>query len=423
MTRYDCDQVINKYKDFLSVFPEHQILGSYGRGEIEVGDLDILFNRDLFDLNKYKSFKDLIKANNIFLERDDIRILVKGHLGTIKIEAYGVESKYLSAFSCLMIGPHDRYDLLIRDAKKRGYYMTHFGLLKSNEILTQELAERICFESEDKILFDTPQKYEDFIYKQHLDFQIKEFNVIKNHWKSEYFFCTERSFYIEPTTRCNSNCIMCTRRSTSPSDLSFDSFKFILDKIEPLHVKFWGRGESLIHKDCWRMINEMKKRAITVYLTTNFNLDIDWESISNVDVIYISLHTFNEENYFKITGRKINQVLDNILKAKELDLNIVLKAVVQEINKNDIDEFKEIADKHGIKCVTTNVRHIGLPKKKDYCECNQPNFPFIAANGDIHPCCMTPGKIGNIFQDNIDYAIINSAKARKLHRCQTCELN
>ena len=216
---------------------------------------------------------------------------------------------------------------------------------------------------------------------------------------------------------------MCTRRDTPASDLTFDSFKFILDKLEPLHVKFWGRGESLIHKDCWRMIDEMKKRAIIIYLTTNFNLDIDWQSISNADVIYISLHTFNEKNYFKITGQKINKVLDNILKAKSMRLNIAIKAVVQETNKNDINEFIEIAEKHQIKYMATNVRHIGIPQKTDFYKCAQPNFPFVAANGDIHPCCMTPGKIGNIFQDNIDYTIINSAKARKLDRCLTCELN
>src|SRR5208337_2511335 len=423
MQRSSCDQIIAKYQDFLSVFPEYQILGSYGRGESEVSDFDILFNRETFDLNAYKKFKLLIKANNIYLERDKKRILVKGHLDSFKIEAYGVDKKYLSAFSCLMIGPHDRFDRLIKDAKKRRYYMTHFGLLKSSEIMDREMSEDVCFDSEDKILFDTPQEYESFIYKQPISNDKKVFNLIKKYWKNEHFYTTEKSFYIEPTTRCNSNCVMCTRRDTPASDLTFDSFNFILDKLKPIHVKFWGRGESLVHKDCWRMIDEMKRRNILIYLTTNFNQDINWQSLSNADVVYISLHTFNEENYFKITGNKINKVLDNILKAKSLGLNIAIKAVIQEINKNDIDEFIEIAEKHQIKYMTTNVRHIGPPKKNDYWKCSQPNFPFIAANGDIYPCCMTPIKIGNIFQDNINYTIINSAKDRKLDRCLTCELN
>jgi molybdenum cofactor biosynthesis enzyme MoaA len=216
---------------------------------------------------------------------------------------------------------------------------------------------------------------------------------------------------------------MCTRRNTNDSDLTFESFKFILDKLNPLHVKFWGRGESLIHKDCWRMIDEMKKRDIIIYLTTNFNLDIDWQSISNVNVIYISLHTFNAKNYQKITGNKINKVLDNILKARSMKLNIAIKSVVQNINKDDVGEFIEIAEKYHIKYITTDVRNIGNPKEHDFQTCRQPNFPFIAVNGDIYPCCMTPIKIGNIFQDNIDHTIIDLAKARKLDKCLTCELN
>src|SRR5271157_5704294 len=107
MQRTSCDQIIAKYQDFLSILPDYQILGSYGRGESEVGDLDILFNRGPFDLNAYKKFKPLLKSNHIYLERDNKRILIKGQLDGLKIEVYGVDEKYISAFACLMIGPHD----------------------------------------------------------------------------------------------------------------------------------------------------------------------------------------------------------------------------------------------------------------------------------------------------------------------------
>ena len=420
MLRQDCDQILVKYKDFLSTLPNYQILGSYGRGEPEVGDLDIVFDKDAFDIREYKKYR----LKNFFVEHDEKRILVRGQLDSLKIEAYGVGKKYFPSFACLMIGPHDRFDRLLKDAQDRGYYMTHFGLLKSNEYLTRELSEEICFESDEKILLDNPQDYELFIYDQALSKKRKVFNIIKSHWNDEYFFHTERSFYIEPTTKCNSNCVMCTRRGAIGADLDYKSFIYVLDRLNPLHVKFWGRGESLIHEGCWKMIDEMKKRDIIIYLTTNFNLDIDWQSITNADVIYISLHTFNEEHYKQITGTKINKVLDNIVKAKEKKLNIVLKAVIQDYNKNDIDDFLKITEKYDIKYMFTNVRDPDNKAEINFTKCRQPNFPFVAANGDLYACCMTRHKMGNIFnQDNINPAILAAGKSRYLKGCSVCQLN
>jgi MoaA/NifB/PqqE/SkfB family radical SAM enzyme len=423
MTKSECDQVLENNKNFLSILSNHQILGSYRRGESEVNDLDILFDKDLFDLNKYRGLKPFLKSNKIFLEINDSHMIIKGHLDGMKFEAYGIESKFFPSWSCLMIGPQSRYEFLLEEAKRRGFYMTHFGLLKSNELMDQDLAEKICFASDEKILFDAADEYERFIYSQPVSNEKKVFNIIKKHWKNEYFFSTEKSFYIEPTTRCNCNCIMCTRRVKEP-DLTFDPFKTILDKLNPLHVKFWGRGESLINRDCWKMIDEMKRRDIIIYLTTNFNLDIDWKTISKVDVLYISLHTFNETNYLKIIGKPIDKVLENLLHAIDLKLNVVIKSVVMQDNGDDIKQFIETAEKYGIKYVTTNVRSPNNETPSPYWTCRQPNYPFISAAGIIYPCCMTPfsANMGSIYKDNLDPKVITLAKARCLNECRFCEL-
>jgi len=59
---------------------------------------------------------------------------------------------------------------------------------------------------------------------------------------------------LEPTTKCNYKCIMCSRSSLSPSrlnrDMSLSEFKFIIDQIPSLKsVHLQGLGEPISN---WR---------------------------------------------------------------------------------------------------------------------------------------------------------------------------
>ena len=360
---------------------------------------------------------------------------MRGRISRILFEAYGIDKKYFPSASLLIRGPRDRYHQLKADAEAHGYYLTHFGLLPIEEALSSNLQERACFESDKKILFNDEDLYESFFRSQPIEGIKRELGTIKRYVKEEYKYYTYRSVQIEPTTRCNANCIMCYRRGEG-TEMNFEEFCYVLDRLCPLHVKLWGRGETLVAHDCWKMIDELKERGIITYLTTNFNLDIEWEHISKVDVIYISLHTFDPEEYKEITGLEIDKALSNIIEARKRGLNIVLKSVVSKYNENSIDNFKEICDNHKLKYILTGVN---LPNEKDkenmqsdvlrrkagiYKRCIQPHYPNVTSNGNAFRCCMYPksGYLGNVFRDfDINKNKIEALE-RKLPECKDCTL-
>ena len=77
---------------------------------------------------------------------------------------------------------------------------------------------------------------------------------------------------IEPTVRCNLKCPYCqhTFWRRSAEDMSFESFKTILDMIPGLQrIKLQGIGEPLLCKDLPLMIGESSRRKIDTFLYTN----------------------------------------------------------------------------------------------------------------------------------------------------------
>src|SRR6202521_5438788 len=82
-----------------------------------------------------------------------------------------------------------------------------------------------------------------------------------------------RSIYIEPTSRCNELCQQCPRTLLSREDdrdLSFDSFRYIVDQFPELErVVLHGLGEPLLNKDLPRMISYLKARGTYVLFNSN----------------------------------------------------------------------------------------------------------------------------------------------------------
>src|SRR5947209_10182195 len=82
-----------------------------------------------------------------------------------------------------------------------------------------------------------------------------------------------RSIYIEPTSRCNELCQQCPRTLLSREDdrdLSFDSFRYIVDQFPVLErVVLHGLGEPLLNKELPRMIQYLKARGTYVLFNSN----------------------------------------------------------------------------------------------------------------------------------------------------------
>ncbi len=78
--------------------------------------------------------------------------------------------------------------------------------------------------------------------------------------------------YLEPTTKCNFNCITCSRKSLLNTrinkSLSFDNFKFILKEIPTLkRIHLQGLGELLLTKDIWKIAQYAKIKGIKLTTT------------------------------------------------------------------------------------------------------------------------------------------------------------
>jgi radical SAM protein with 4Fe4S-binding SPASM domain len=116
-------------------------------------------------------------------------------------------------------------------------------------------------------------------------------------------------FWIEPTNKCNLKCIVCPN-SILPKDqtgyMEFELFKKIIDECKEYVCSaflFLG-GESLLHKDIFKMIRYAKDNGIRPLLHTNATLlnEANIEKIfeSGLDYISFSMDGFTKEVYEKI---------------------------------------------------------------------------------------------------------------------------
>ncbi len=82
-----------------------------------------------------------------------------------------------------------------------------------------------------------------------------------------------RSFYIEPTTRCNQLCRQCPRTWLSREvdrDLSYEHFRRIVDQFPAIErVVLHGLGEPLLNEELPRMIRHLKERGAHVLFNSN----------------------------------------------------------------------------------------------------------------------------------------------------------
>ncbi len=136
-------------------------------------------------------------------------------------------------------------------------------------------------------------------------------NLMKNYWvlqrEPEIVDTEVLTVIIEPTVRCNLNCITCSEvtRGRTKKDMSFSEFKSILDQF-PYAIKLalQGVGEPLLNRDLFRMIRLAKERKIYVYFNSNGTLldeeNSNWLIQSGLDLINFSIDGGTKEVYEKI---------------------------------------------------------------------------------------------------------------------------
>ena len=136
-------------------------------------------------------------------------------------------------------------------------------------------------------------------------------NLIQTYWtlrkEPEVVSSEILTAIIEPTVRCNLNCITCSEvtRGRTKKDMDFFEFENILDQFPYLiKLALQGVGEPLLNRDLFRMIRLAKERKIYVYFNCNGTLlddEISDQLIrSNLDLINFSIDGGTRAVYEKI---------------------------------------------------------------------------------------------------------------------------
>lgn len=156
----------------------------------------------------------------------------------------------------------------------------------------------------------------------------KQINKVELRLKKRRLSSYPIAVYLEPTLKCNSNCMMCNRQVVRKEEvlqgdyLSWDTF----NKIKPFfstaeEVLFGGFGEPLLHKDFIPMAKEIKKYNPYLYFYTNglfLTPEIAKELIlTGVDEVCISFGGATEDTYRKIRGVPMAPIVENIRKLNE----------------------------------------------------------------------------------------------------------
>ncbi|MGE0033559.1 MAG: radical SAM protein, partial [Pseudothermotoga sp.] len=160
------------------------------------------------------------------------------------------------------------------------------------------------------------------------------------------------------TNRCNFDCFFCSSNSLSVRELTLDEIRILSEFFSQLkiqHVRLTG-GEPTLREDLGQII-ELLSRHFHILVTTNGSRLKDLARLfSKYDVrVNLSLHSLDEETFYRITRAELKDVLDGLKAALNEGLNVKLNCVVSEYNVDEIAELVRFASK-----LRTPIRFIEL---------------------------------------------------------------
>jgi len=273
---------------------------------------------------------------------------------------------------------------------------------------------------------------------------------------------------LEVTNNCNLRCKTCPRldelekKGSSIQDMDFDTYKKILDGMPHL---FWlficGRGESLLNKDIFRMIEYAVGKGIPgVVLATNGTLlrgEYSEKLIrANPRGIGISIDSPDQESFRKIRNLDLDKLLSDIKAFTSLshEIPVGVTSVLNSENIHNISDMPALCHQVGaeyfrilslVEYDTDGVQSIRLDDldKKGYediyhslekeCEkydidlimqkqfrenlCTQPfNSANIDVEGNLTLCCVLPDIfIGNVLKEDF-YSVWNNNKMKAFRK-------
>lgn len=229
-----------------------------------------------------------------------------------------------------------------------------------------------------------------------------------------------KNIYIEVTNICNLNCDFCIKNDRINRFMTESEFEIILKKLKGLtnYLYFHILGEPLMHPNINELINLANIYKYKVNITTNGYLINKIKDNKNINMINISLHSYNEkynislENYLN----NIFNSIDNLIKN---NTKINLRLWVNNPNNYKIIDYINKYYKTNIKqekCTIKQNLYLDINKTFIWPDLNNNFYSEIGkcyglithfgilVDGTIIPCCLdTKGiiNLGNIFKDDI----------------------
>lgn len=190
-------------------------------------------------------------------------------------------------------------------------------------------------------------------------------------------FYKPRVIGIEPTNRCNLNCIMCARRywdeeKNKPGDMSIDLFK---DKILPFlsgreKIILQCFGEPLLAEHFFEMLNECKKKGCSVAFDTNGLLLKKYaRRLVELETDYIGISIDGIKSFKNIRGVEIDSIVEGIKELNSIKHELKKSFPILNIDfvalEQNISELPELVDfANNLKIERITVMHVVIHSKK-----------------------------------------------------------
>ena len=172
--------------------------------------------------------------------------------------------------------------------------------------------------------------------------------------------------YIEPTNRCNLDCITCMRNNWDVAfgNMTADTFASVLASIEmlpsPPTVLFGGIGEPTFHRELPNMIAKVKALGCRVEMITNGTLLTAKKSRqiidAGLDMLWVSLDGAKPQSYADVRlGAELPTVLENLEQFRRMrrpghrphpDIGIAFVAMKRNIG--DLPELLALGKRLGV---------------------------------------------------------------------------
>ncbi len=202
------------------------------------------------------------------------------------------------------------------------------------------------------------------------------FNISRK-FKTSKVYYEPQKLQLEITNACNLNCIECYRHSVSNLKIGYmkyDNFTKIINQFPYLKgISLFGTGESLLHREFFRMVEYLYNKNIKIFLTTNGTLltEENIQKLVNYHIhLTISLDALTKNTYNKVSGKTTipyERILNNIkfFRQYKADYKFTITFMMLNENYEEAVDFIKAMSELGVKKITLGEQQF-YPEKKDF---------------------------------------------------------